>query len=128
MNSISVHNTKSMQVLRLTLISHFLIDPVITLSHTTNETFVLLPPDINRASITVLTQDVALQTNIPGRWQDPNDVNTTDNLLTFPVFTANHAGLYSFYTEVNGSGVLSIQMYISAIGELAISQFLENSI
>ena len=93
---------------------HFPIAPVITLSHTTNETYDLVPPKINRASIKVLSQDVTLQTNIPGKWQDPNDVNTTDNMLTIAVFTVNHAGLYSFYA-INGSEVLSI--IISAIGE-----------
>ena len=91
---------------------------VITLSHVTNETYDILPPDINRASITVLSTNVTLQTNIPGKWQSPNDVNTTDNILTFSAFTVNHAGLYRFYADKNGSEVLSIQIYISAIGEL----------
>ena len=95
-----------------------IVPPVITLSHVTNETYDILPPDINRASITVLSSNVTLQTNVPGKWQSPNDVNTTDNMLTFPVFSVNHDGLYRFYADMNGSEVLSIQIYISAIGEL----------
>ena len=91
---------------------------VIRLSHPTDKTHMILPPDDNRATIGVLTQNVTLQTNnITGIWQRPDNTNTTNNKIEFPPFTANFAGLYRFYrTNQNGSFVLAIQIIISVSG------------
>ena len=93
---------------------------LIRLSHSTDKTYYILPPDYNRATIGVLTQNVTLQTNnITGIWQRPDITNTTNNKIEFPPFTANFAGLYRFYiTNQDGSYVLAIQIIIYVSGIL----------
>ena len=91
---------------------------LIRLSHPTDKNYSILPPDYNRASIGVLTQNVTLQTNnITGIWQRPDNPNTTNNKIEFPPFTANFAGLYRFYiTNQDGRYVLAIQIIIYVSG------------
>ena len=93
---------------------------LIRLSHPTDKTYSVLPPDYNRASIGVLTQNVTLQTsNVTGIWQRPDNTNTTNNKIEFPPFSANFAGLYRLYiTNQDRSYALAIQIYISVSGIL----------
>ena len=91
---------------------------LIRLSHPTDKTYTILPPDYNRATIGVLAQNVILQTNNnTGIWQTPDNANTTNNRIEFPAFTANFAGLYRFYiTNQDGSYALAIQIIIYVSG------------
>ena len=91
--------------------------PQITLSQDSVNSFSLLPPDINTADVTVLTQNVIVNSNLVGRWQRPDESNVTHNSLTFPIFSQSDEGLYKFYvTDWYGEDTLAIQIYISAQG------------
>ena len=79
--------------------------------------FSLLAPDMNRADVEVLTQNVIVSTNLVGRWQIPDDSFVSDNSLTFSIFNQADEGLYKFYvTNWNGEQTLAIQITISVIG------------
>ena len=92
--------------------------PVFTLNNNSFNTFSLLPPDINRADIKLLTQDVVLSTNLVGRWQTPDNATETHNSLIFPVFEQSDEGMYRFYvTDWTGEESLAIQIVISIIGK-----------
>ena len=91
--------------------------PLITLSYGSINSFSLLPPQINRADVNLLTQDVILSTNLVGRWQKPDDSVVTHEFLAFPVFAEYDKGLYKFYvTNWDGEETLAIQIYITVIG------------
>ena len=91
--------------------------PVITLNNNSLSTFSLLPPDINRAGVKLLTRDVVLSTNLVGRWQTPDNATETLNSLIFPVFGQSGEGIYKFYvTDWAGEESLAIQVLISIIG------------
>ena len=98
--------------------NHFISGPpLITLSQGSMNSFSLLPPQMNRADVNLLTQDVILSTNLVGRWQKPDDSFVTDGTLTFPIFAEYDEGLYKFYvTNWDGDNTLAIQIYISVIG------------
>ena len=79
--------------------------------------FSLLPPQMNRADVNLLTQDVILSTNLVGRWQKPDDSFVTNDSVAFPIFAEYDEGLYKFYvTNWDGDNTLAIQIYISVIG------------
>ena len=93
--------------------------PEITLDHGSTDTFSLLPPDTNRAEVEVLTQNVALSTNLVGRWHIPDGSIVTHNSLTFTIFHQSNEGLYRFYvTDWNGEFTLAIQVSLSIVGML----------
>ena len=93
--------------------------PVFMLNNNFFNTFSLLPPDINRADIKLLTQDVVLSTNLVGRWQKPDDSFVTDDFLTFSIFHQSDEGLYKFYvTDWDGDETLAIQIYLAVNGSL----------
>ena len=80
--------------------------------------FSLLPPQMNRADVNLLTQDVILSTNLVGRWQKPDDSFVTDDTLTFSIFHQSDEGLYKFYvTNWDGDDTLAIQINISVVGQ-----------
>ena len=80
-------------------------------------TFSLLPPDINRADVEVLTHNVVLSTNLVGRWLTPSNSSVVTNTLNFPLFHQTDEGLYEFYV-INWDGLqeLAIRIYISIMG------------
>ena len=79
--------------------------------------FSLLPPDINRADVEVLTQNVVLSTNLVGRWLTPSNSYVTADTINFPLFHQTDEGLYEFYvTNWDGEQELAIQIYISIMG------------
>ena len=91
--------------------------PTISLSNTTQGSFSARPQGSNTANIRVLTDNVILQTELEGRWETPGNVSTTDKSISFPYFTADHAGLYRFYVAGwDSNEVLAIQILISATG------------
>ena len=88
-----------------------------TLNNGSMNSFSLLPPEVNRADVGVLTQDVVVSTNLVGKWQIPDDNFVTENSLTFSIFHQADEGLYKFYvTNWNGEQTLAIQIVISVIG------------
>eukprot|EP00800_Vazella_pourtalesii_P009833 TRINITY_DN246_c0_g1_i8.p1 TRINITY_DN246_c0_g1~~TRINITY_DN246_c0_g1_i8.p1 ORF type:complete len:259 (-),score=53.70 TRINITY_DN246_c0_g1_i8:285-1061(-) len=90
--------------------------PVITLNDGSVDTFSLLPPDINRADIEILTQNATLSTNLVGRWYKPDNTSTSDASLDFPLFHQSDEGLYRFYvSNWTGQQQLAIQINISLI-------------
>ena len=92
--------------------------PLITLSRGSMNSFSLLPPQMNRADVNLLTQDVILSTNLVGRWQKPDDSFVTDDTLTFSIFHQSDEGLYKFYvTNWDGDETLAIQINISVVGQ-----------
>ena len=79
--------------------------------------FSLLAPDMNRADVEVLTENVIVSTNLVGRWQIPDDSFVANKSLTFSIFNQTDEGLYKFYvTNWNGEQTLAIQIIISVIG------------
>ena len=93
--------------------------PVITLHTGTLHSFSLLPPNINSASVTVLTQSVVLSTNLAGRWQLPDNSLIASNNLTFSTFHVTQGGLYRFFVNNwDGHEVLAIQIGITSEGQL----------
>ena len=72
---------------------------------------------MNSASITVLTQNVVLSTNLAGRWQRPDNSSVASNTLTFSTFYVTQEGVYKFYVvNWNGQQTLAIQLNIIVIG------------
>ena len=91
--------------------------PQITWSIGSINSFSLLPPDINRVNIEVLTMNVNLSTNLVGRWQKTDNSTVSQNVITFPIFHQSDEGLYKFYVNSwNGNQTLAIQIEISIIG------------
>ncbi|KAI6647380.1 Low affinity immunoglobulin epsilon Fc receptor-like [Oopsacas minuta] len=90
--------------------------PLIQLGNQIITSFPLLPPDVNRADFTILSEDVVLSTNLQGRWQRPNSNNDTLSYITFDIFQQSDEGLYRFYvTNWEGIETLAIQIYITAV-------------
>ena len=89
-----------------------------TLNNNSLSTFSLLPPDINRADVKLLTRDVVLSTNLVGRWQTPDNATGTQSSLIFPIFGQSDEGMYSFYvTDWAGEESLAIQIVLSILGK-----------
>ena len=78
----------------------------------------MLPPDINTADVTILTQNVILQANIEGKWKKSGESISATNTVTFELITLNIAGIYEFYTMESGVSTLAIQIQISVTGLL----------
>ncbi|KAI6647384.1 hypothetical protein LOD99_12380 [Oopsacas minuta] len=90
--------------------------PLIQLGNQIITAFPLLPPDVNRADFTILSEDVVLSTNLVGRWRRPNSDNDTQSYITFDIFQQSDEGLYRFYvTNWEGIETLAIQIYITAV-------------
>ncbi|KAI6658464.1 Lactose-binding lectin l-2-like [Oopsacas minuta] len=90
--------------------------PLIQLGNEIINSFSLLPPNINRADVTVLSEVVVLTTNLVGRWQRPNGTYGTQSSLIFDIFQQSDEGLYKLYvTNWGGSETLAIQIYITAV-------------
>ena len=77
-----------------------------------------LPPDINTADVTILTQNVILQANIEGKWEKSGELISATNTVTFDLITLNIAGLYEFFTVEGEVSTLAIQIQISVTGTL----------
>ena len=96
----------------------FIVTPSITLSNNPNIIHSTLPPDINTAEVTILTQNVILQANIEGKWEKSGELISATNTVTFELITLNIAGLYEFYTSESGVSTLTIRIQISVTGTL----------
>ena len=80
-------------------------------------TFSLLPPDINRVDVEVLTQNVVLSTNLVGRWLTPSNSSVITNTINFLLFHQTYEGLYEFYVaNWDGEQTLAIRINISILG------------
>ena len=92
--------------------------PVITLTADSTTIHSLLPPSNNTASVRVLSQNVTLQTNLIGKWRRPDNTEVNSDSITFPVFTADHAGFYQFFVAsfIDRSEALAILIIITATG------------
>ena len=91
--------------------------PLITLNNGSIQSFSLLPPNINSAYVTVLTQNVVLSTNLAGRWQRPDNSSVASNTLSFSTFYVTQGGVYKFYVDNwDGQQTLAIQLDIIVIG------------
>ena len=91
--------------------------PEIKFDNDSISTFTLLPPDINRVVVEVLSQNVVLSTNLVGRWERPDNSNVLQNSITFTIFHQSDEGLYKFYVNSwDGNQTLAIQINISIIG------------
>ena len=79
--------------------------------------YALLPPDINFAELSGSPGIVVLETNLIGRWLQPDLSNTTSGTIVFPSVNARNQGLYRFYiTDWDGNEVLAIQINITNLG------------
>ena len=59
---------------------------------------------MNTLSVPSAVQDITLSTNIEGKWTLPDNSNSTNSILTMPIFTSQNNGVYKFYTN-NWDGV-----------------------
>ena len=94
----------------------FIVTPSITLSNNPSIIHSTLPPDINTADVTILTQNVIVQANIEGKWEKSGELMSTTNTVTFDLITNNIAGLYEFFTVEGGDSTLQIRIQISVTG------------
>ena len=92
---------------------HFIGNLTITLSNNLGMVYSMLPPNINTADVTILTQNVILQANMEGRWNKSGETISTTNTIAFDVITRNLAGLYEFLSVED---TLAIQIKISVTG------------
>ena len=98
--------------------------PTLTITDTSSMSYTLLPPMINTADITVLSQNMKLEINLVtqnslGRWDTPLSPEITTHITTIPEFTANLAGLYKFYVmNFLGNEELAIQIQINTVGKI----------
>ena len=91
---------------------------MVTLNNRSNQSFSLLPPNMNSAYVTVLTQNVVLSTNLAGRWQRPDSSSVESNTLSFSTFYVTQRGVYKFYVDNwDGQQTLAIQLNIIVIGK-----------
>ena len=91
---------------------------MITLNNGSNNSFSLLPPNMNSASVTVHTQNVVLSTNLAGRWQRLDNSSVASNTLTFSTFYVSQGGVYKFYVDNwEGQQTLAIQIDITLDGK-----------
>ena len=91
---------------------------MITLNSGSIQSFSLLPPNMNSASVTVRTQNVVLSTNLAGRWQRPDNSSVASNTLTFSTFYVVQGGVYKFYVDNwDGQQTLAIQINIALEGQ-----------
>ncbi|KAI6658377.1 hypothetical protein LOD99_11050 [Oopsacas minuta] len=93
--------------------------PAITLSTTPDTIYSMLPTatDNNTANIPVLSVNVTLQTNLIGRWLEPDGSYIDGNIIEIIVFTVDLVGIYQF-SVINWENQeeKAIQINISAIG------------
>ena len=92
---------------------------MITIFNTSDTIFthLLTVPDTNSADITVLLQNVVLQSNLKGRWELPDGSSVYESRIGFEFFTKDLAGVYKFHiTSWDRSEVIAIQIELSAIG------------
>ena len=94
----------------------FIGTPSITLSNNPSIIHSMLPPDINTADVTILTQNVILQANIEGKWGKSGELISATNTVTFDLITLNIAGIYEFFTIEGEVSTLAIQIQISVTG------------
>ena len=59
---------------------------------------------MNTLSVPSAVQDFTLLINIEGKWNHPDNSNSTNSLLTIPNFTQQNNGVYKFYI-INWDGV-----------------------
>ena len=87
--------------------------PAITLSGTEYTSLA------NTADIRVLTQNVSIQANLIGMWYKPGGLYTSENPITYSIFTANQRGLYIFYVNSwKGIQVIANFVNIFATGKI----------
>ena len=86
---------------------------MITLNNGSISSFSLLPPAINRAEVSLLTQDIVISSNLIGRWQTPDNSILNDSSIILSRFYSTDAGRYKFYvTGLDGQERLAIELFI----------------
>ena len=59
---------------------------------------------MNTLSVPSVVQDITLSINIEGKWNNPDNSNSTNSILTIPDFTQQNNGVYKF-NIINWDGV-----------------------
>ena len=86
-------------------------------------------PTTNEVSIPLSTQEVSLSTNIVGKWNIPEDTNTSSSTVDIGTFIEADTGLYTFYTNNwDGAEVIAMQITISSSPALSGINILDSNI
>ena len=84
---------------------------------------------MNTATIPLSTQEVTLSTNLVGKWNIPEDTNTSSSTVNIGTFIEVDTGLYTFYTNNwDGVEVIAMQITISSSPALTGNLFLHSQI
>ena len=79
-------------------------------------------PAMNSLLVLSAEQDVTLSTNIEGKWNLPNNSNSTNSILTIPNFSSQNNGVYKFYI-INWDGVEVYAIQIDLISGKCVMVF-----
>ena len=79
--------------------------------------FSILFPDFNEFIVQSSGSDITLSINIDGKWNIPDNSNSTNSTLTIPNFTQQNNGVYKFYiNNWDGVEVCAIQVLLGFLG------------
>ena len=69
-----------------------------------DKSYSLVYPELNELSVPSAVQTITLSINIEGKWNLPDNSNSTDSILTVPNFSSQNNGVYKFFIN-NWSGI-----------------------
>ena len=94
---------------------HFFLVPTIYISYglVPVGSYSSVYPAMNTLSVPSSEQDVTLLTNIEGKWNLPNNSNSTNSILTILSFSSQNNGVYKFYiTNWDGVELCALQIIL----------------
>ena len=99
---ISIQNNKSVFIISY----YFFLVPTISISYgvVPVTSYSSVYPAMNTLSVPSAVQDITLSINIEGKWNHPDNSNSTNSILTIPNFSQQNNGVYKFYI-INWDGV-----------------------
>ena len=84
----------------------FFLDPMLNISYGVVfvKSYSLVYPELNILSVPSAVQTITLSINIEGKWNLPDNSNSTNSTLTMPNFSSQNNGVYKFSIN-NWSGI-----------------------
>ena len=71
---------------------------------------------MNTQLVPSAVQNITLSINIEGKWNRPDNTNSTNSILTISNFSSQNNGVYKFYiNNWDGIGVCAIQITLTTI-------------
>ena len=90
--------------------------PILTFKYSSivGETFSSVYPAENSITVPISTRNITLSINIDGKWNLPDNSNSSNSVLSIAIFGTANAGLYKFYIS-NWDGVEQIAIQLQII-------------